>query len=424
MAGWGRIMKILSKAAGYGARRIRAVQGYAALTLGCYFSFAGTLLSQEPVSETPGVMTLDRFHPQPRAALRTTQLAHAKFPVVDVHSHFWLRLRHDPQQLHGFIQLMDRQRIAVCASLDGMLGQRLDDHMSYLWTEYRDRFVIFANVDWQGDGKADDPASWDCHRPDFAHRVSMQLENAKQRGVSGVKVFKAFGLEYRNPDGSLIAVDDPRFDPIWHVCGQLGLPVLIHTADPSAFFEPITAQNERYEELSRHPEWHFPADRFPSRVALHEARRRLIARHAGTTFIAAHAAFDGEDLDATARLLDIYPNVVLDIASRISELGRQPYSAREFMIRYQDRILFATDGPWPEARYQLYWRFLETRDEYFPYSEKAIPPQGIWRIYGVDLPDVVLRKIYHANAARLIPGVAERLHRWQAANPAANPLTP
>ncbi len=362
-------------------------------------------------------LILSEFLPRPRVKTTETLLKHAKFPVVDVHSHFRIRLRHDPQQLRDFVALMERQRIAVSVSLDGTLGTLLDEHIQYLWTDYRDRFAIFANIDWQGSGKEDDPSSWACHRPDFAHQTVLALDDAQRRGISGVKVFKQFGLNYRNPDGNLIAIDDLRFGPIWDACGRLGLPVIMHTADPSAFFDPITPENERYEELARHPEWHFPADKFPSRASLHAARDRLFERHPQTQFIAAHLANDGEDLVETARLLDQHPNVMVEIASRISELGRQPYSARDFLIKYQDRVLFGTDGPWPELRYQSYWRFLETRDEYFPYSEKPLPPQGIWRIYGVYLPDAVLTKIYYENASRIIPGIAERLAKWHALHP-------
>ncbi len=362
-------------------------------------------------SESIGSLKLSEFLPEPRLQVVQSDLQHAKFTVVDVHAHFWIRMRHDPQQLREFVRLMDRNNIKLCVSLDGRLGNQLDEHIKYLWEEYKDRFVIFTNVDWQGAGQTGRPETWDCNQSDFAHRTVLALEAAKQRGVSGLKVFKSFGLSDRKADGSLIAIDDPRFDPIWDACGKLGLPVIMHTADPSAFFEPITPQNERYEELTRHPDWHFPADKFPNRAELHAARNRLFARHPGTTFIAAHLGNDGEDLAETSKLLDDHPNVVLEIASRIAELGRQPYTAREFLIKYQDRILFGTDGPQPELRYRLYWRFLETRDEYFPYSEKPFPPQGLWRIYGVFLPDEVLKKIYHENAMRIIPGVAERLQK-------------
>ncbi len=358
-------------------------------------------------------LKLGDFVPVPRIKVPVSDLKHAKFPVVDVHSHFRVKMRHDPQQLDDFVALMDRQHIAVSVSLDGLLGPTLDEHMQFLWTKYRDRFAIFANIDWQGNGELDNPATWACHKSDFAHRTVLALEDAQNRGVCGVKVFKLFGLGYRNPDGSLIAIDDPRFDPIWDACGRLKLPVIMHTADPSAFFDPITPENERYEELSRHPDWRFPADRFPSRDSLHAARNALFERHSKTIFIAAHLGNDGEDLVETAKMLDGYPNVYTEIASRISELGRQPYSARDFLIQYQDRILFGTDGPWPELRYQSYWRFLETRDQYFPYSEKPIPPQGLWRIYGVQLPDEVLVKLYQTNVCRILPGVSEQLEKWK-----------
>jgi predicted TIM-barrel fold metal-dependent hydrolase len=161
--------------------------------------------------------------------------------------------------------------------------------------------------------------------------------------------------------------------------------------------------------LARHPEWSFYGDPFPTREALLSARNRVIARHPQTTFIGAHMANNPEDLAQVGRWLDQYPNLFADIASRIGELGRQPYTARKFFEKYQDRLLFGTDGPWPEARVRLYWRFLETSDEYFPYSEKPFPPQGFWRIYGIGLPDEVLEKVYYKNAARIVPGVKERL---------------
>ncbi len=351
---------------------------------------------------------------RPRAMLKVSQheQGRARFPVVDVHTHFRYRLHHSPEQLDEFVRLMDRHQIAVCVSLDGKLGELLDEHCDYLWSRYRDRFVVFANVDWMGAGEEDDPASWDCQRPDFARRVARQLAEARDRGVSGLKLFKQFGLGYHNPDGSLIAIDDPRWNPIWEACGRLGLPVIIHTADPAAFFLPIDETNERWEELHRHPEWSFPADRFPSRESLLEARNRVIARHPGTTFIGAHVANNPEDLATVGRWLDQYPNLYVEPASRIGELGRQPYTARRFFLKYADRILFGTDGPWPETRIRLYWRFLETYDEYFPYSEKAFPPQGMWHIYGIGLPDRVLKKIYYQNAIRVIPGVRSRLLKF------------
>lgn len=354
-------------------------------------------------------LSLDRFQPETKLKVRRRPLKRAKFPVVDAHVHPRIRLRHATAALDDFVHVMDVQNIAVCVSLDGGMSGDFDEHAKYLWTKYRDRFVIFANVDWQGDGKPDDPATWDCHRPDFGRRMALELARLKVAGVSGLKVFKDFGLRYRNPDGSLIKIDDPRWDAIWRACGEAGLPVIMHTADPAAFFDPVDEKNERWEELHRHPDWSFHGPQFPSREELHAARNRVIARHPRTTFIGAHLANDGEDLAEAGRWLDEYPNLVLEIASRINELGRQPYTARDFFVKYADRILFGTDGPRSPDRLALYWRFLETRDEYFPYAENAFPPQGFWRIYGIDLPDDVLKKVYSENAARIIPGVKERV---------------
>ncbi|MCA9100404.1 MAG: amidohydrolase family protein [Pirellulales bacterium] len=362
-------------------------------------------------------LALDSFRPQPVLKVDEHLLTRAKFPVVDVHTHPLRRLHGSQAALDDFVRMMDANNIAVAVSLDGGMGESFDEHRQFIWEKYRDRFVIYLNVDWRGGGDEDEPATWDCNRPDFVGRVVRQLEAAKQAGASGLKFFKSFGLVYRNADGSLIRIDDPRWDPIWEACGRLGLVVIMHTADPSAFFQPIDETNERWEELHRHPDWSFYGDDFPSRAELHEARNRVVQRHPNTTFIAAHMGNDAEDLGQTAEWLDRYPNLYVEFASRISELGRQPYTARRFLVTYADRVMFGTDGPWPAERLQSYWRFLETYDEYFDYSEKDFPPQGFWNIYGVGLPDDVLRKIYFANAARLIPGVAERLERYRQSHP-------
>lgn len=368
-------------------------------------------------------LALANFRPRSMLKVPRHRLTRAKFPVVDVHTHFRykLQMRKDGRaadtKLAEFVELMDRHNIALCVSLDGRTGDQLKEHAEFLWTNYPHRFLIFAIIDFQGDGDADDPATWDCQRGDFARRVALQLAEAKKAGASGVKFSKSFGLAWRNPDGSLIRVDDRRWDPIWQACGELELPVLIHTADPAAFFLPIDNTNERWEELHRHPEWSFHGEEFPSREELLAQRNRVIERHPRTTFIGAHVANNPEDLATVGEWLDKYPNLYVEIASRIGELGRQPYTARRFFIDYQDRILFGTDGPWPQERLSLYWRFLETYDEYFPYSEKEFPPQGFWRIHGLGLPDEVLRKVYHQNALRIVPGAREKLESQIAAEP-------
>ncbi len=400
----------------------RSWRALAALLAGCLAMVASTAAAQEPVADSRNAATapqdaiaglpLDAFRPRPMLKVDEHLLTRAKFPVVDVHVHPKFRLRHSAEQLAGFVRLMDAQNIAVCVSLDGGLGEQLDEHRQYLWTAYRDRFVIFANIDWQGSGKADDPASWDCQRPDFGRRMAEALAQAKVQGAVGLKVFKNLGLEYRNPDGSLIRVDDPRWDLIWQACGELGFPVLIHTADPEAFFQPIDATNERWEELQRHPDWSFHGPGFPTYAELLDQFIAIVKRHPNTRFIGAHVASSAEDLGRVGRWLDAHPNLYVDIAARIAELGRQPFTARRFFERYADRILFATDGPRVAERLHYHWRFLETEDEYFPYAENEFPPQGFWRIYGVNLSDEVLRQVYYENAARIIPGVRERYEKY------------
>ena len=369
------------------------------------------IVAKTPGEQQDGSLSLSEFRPKSMLQVDSTLLLRSKYPCVDIHSHFRHRLKHDPQRLAEYIEVMDRNRIAVSVSLDGRLGEELEDHKDYLWRKHRDRFVIFSNLDFRGTGVEDQPASWHCNQPGFARDMVERLTLAKEAGVSGLKLFKQFGLSYRNADGSLIRVDDPRFDPIWKCCGDLKLPVIIHTADPAAFFRPIDFKNERWEELSRHPDWSFYGDGFPTRSELLEQRNRVIARHPNTLFIGAHVANNAEDLHEVSRWLDRYPNLYVGIASRIGELGRQPYTARKFLIKYQDRVLFGTDGPWPETRLHLYWRFLESDDEYFPYSEKAFPPQGFWQIYGLFLPEDVLQKIYYRNSFRVVVGLEEKYRR-------------
>lgn len=374
---------------------------------------AGSLLAQEPPLDGRDgrQLLLENFRPRPALKVEQHELTRARFPVIDVHTHFREKFRGTADELDAWVKLMDRNQVAVCVSLDGLAGELIDEHAKLLWTKHEDRFAIFANIDWRGSGKMDDPASWDCLRPDFGRRTARELVDAKRKGVCGVKIFKGFGLSYKDADGSLLKIDDPRWDEIWQACGELGLPVLIHVGDPAAFFQPIDATNERWEELHRRPDWSFYGPQFPKRDELFAAFNRVLTRHPKTTFISAHVASNAEDLAAVGQWLDTYPNLYLDIASRIAELGRQPFTARRFFLKYQDRILFGTDGPWPEERERLYWRFLETEDEYFPYSEKPFPPQGLWNIYGLSLPDEVLRKIYSENAQRLIPSIREKFTR-------------
>ena len=361
---------------------------------------------------TGGRLAVDQFLPRSSLRLKENRPQRAKFPVVDVHLHPRVKMHSNAEQLDEYVRLMDQQNIAVSVSLDGQLGEQLEDHKQLLWSKHRDRFVIFSNIDWIGSGKRDDPTSYDCHRPDFGRRMARALADAKERGAVGLKIFKILGLYLRNPDGSLSAIDDPRWDPIWQACGELGMPILIHSADPVAFFQPVDRFNERWEELSRHPDWSFAGEEFPTHAEILAARNRVIARHPKTIFIGAHVANYPENLAEVGRWLDQYPNLYVEIAARIAELGRQPRTAREFIIKYADRVMFGTDGPRPVGRLLPHWRMLETKDEYFTYAENQYPPQGLWNIYGLGLPDEVLKKVYSENAIRLIPGVAQRVEQF------------
>jgi predicted TIM-barrel fold metal-dependent hydrolase len=342
-----------------------------------------------------------------------SKISGACFPVVDVHTHFFIKGKHDQQLLDRYVEIMDRNRIAVSISLDGQLGNQLQTHTNYLWTKYPDRFAIFANIDFRGRGIEDDPSSWVCNQDAFVFEsVAALRAQVKQGNICGLKFFKDFGLRWKNADGSLIRIDDPRWDPIWEVCGELGIPILMHTADPSAFFRPLDESNERIGELRSRPEWAFVGPDFPLRESLHQARNRVIAKHPKTIFIAAHFGNDAENLSELSEWLDEYPNLYVEFSSRINELGRQPYTARRFFEKHQDRILLGTDGPFPEQRLVIYWRFLETFDEYFHYSEKSPPPQGDWRIYGIGLSPQILEKVYSINACRIIPGLKAKVQAF------------
>lgn len=357
-------------------------------------------------AERPRRIYLDEF--RPRSELRTPQhlLERAKFPCVNVHSH---PFRLSDAELAEMVATMDAANIAVSVSLDGRAGDRFAEHYQRLTKLHPGRFVVFVRMDYVGEGQADDPQTWEIHRSDFGERMADRLTLAVRQGAGGLKLLKDLGLGVRDRDGKLIAPDDPRFDPVWRRAGELGVPVLWHCADPVAFFRPIDETNERWEELYRHPEWSFHGRDFPQHQELIDARNRVIARHPQTTFICAHMADIPEDLAKLGEYLDTWPNMHVEIAARISELGRQPYTARRFFLKYSDRILFGTDGVPPLSELIPHFQFLETWDEYFPYEDNPFPPQGLWNIYGIGLPDDVLQKVYHENAVRLIPGVRDAL---------------
>jgi predicted TIM-barrel fold metal-dependent hydrolase len=363
---------------------------------------------------------LDEFRPKAELRAEEHLLTRARFPCVNVHSHPGTL---SDEAIAEMVQVMDASNIAVSVSLDGQVGSRLTEQLQRFTVKYPGRFVIFVRMDFVGDGDPEDPATWAMHRPNFGAWMADQLSESVKLGAGGLKLLKDLGLKHKDLSGRLIAPDDKRFDPIWQRAGELGVPVLWHCADPVAFFRDGDLTNERWEELHRHPEWSFrdvdlshlppPADLPPGVPAAHrqliEARNRVIARHPKTQFICAHMADIPEDLALLDRYLSTFPNMHVEISARVSELGRQPYTARKFLLKHSDRILFGTDGVPPISELDPHWRFLETFDENFPYEDNPFPPQGFWNIHGIGLPDEVLRKVYSENAARLIPPVKRAL---------------
>ena len=379
---------------------------WTAFTLLACFLFAPDLTqaqqSAEDAVERPRRIYLDEFRPQQSLTVEEHLLTRARFPCVNVHTH---PRKLSDEELAEMVQTMDDANIAVSVSLDGQAGPRFPDHYQRLHQKYPGRFVVFVRMDYIGEGREDDPSTWDVNKPGYGLKMADWLTEAVRQGASGLKLLKDLGLYVRDANGKLLRPDDPRFDPVWARAAELKVPVLWHCADPIAFFRPTDERNERWEELYRHPEWSFYGKDFPSHQELIDARNRVIARHPQTTFICAHMADIPEDLHKLGSYLDTWPNMNVEIAARVSELGRQPYTARKFFLKYSDRILFGTDGVPPMSELIPHFRFLETWDESFPYEDNPFPPQGLWNIYGLGLPDEVLKKVYYQNAERLIPGV-------------------
>ncbi len=358
------------------------------------------VVSGSPVAQQIGYQRVQGASQQDRLLLRDFKpqsmlhvYAHApqraKFPVIDVHNHVNDAMRSiDDQHMAPaeLVRMMDQLNIKTIVILTGLWGDKLQRVIDEMVKPYPGRFMVFTMLDWS---RIDDP--------DFSRAMVQQIDDSARRGARGLKILKDLGLGVRDNTGKLIAVDDSRLDPVWDECGRLGIPVFIHTGDPEAFFHPVNATNERYEELIEHPDWSFSGPQFPSLQSLLEARNRVFARHPQTTFVSLHMGWP-ENLDWVAGMLDRYPNVYVEFGARETELGRQPRRTRKLFMDYQDRVMFGTDLHPEPALYQNYFRWLETADEYFPPFDTG---QGRWNIYGLDLPDPVLEKIYHLNAEKL-----------------------
>lgn len=356
------------------------------------------------VDDRPDDLLLRDFAPRPALRVPVTAVERPRYPVVDAHAHLgptpfagsW-----PDRPVDELLGELDAAGVEMVVDLDGFWGDRLCAEIARYVEPHPDRFVVFAGIDYEGFALDDG----------FGDREAERLRASAAAGARGLKVWKLLGLRARDARGRLVAVDDRRLDPLWTAAGELGLPVVIHVGDPLAFFEPLDRRNERYEELVAHPDWHFWPPRppgspdgpgFPSFDELMAGLRSVVSRHPATSFIGAHVGCAAEDLAWVGAMLDACPNYAVDLAARLGELGRQPYTSREFLLRHQDRVVFGSDGDPDRAEYRRWYRFLETRDEHFDYGGDPVPAQGRWRIYGVDLPDEVLRKIYRDNARRLL----------------------
>jgi predicted TIM-barrel fold metal-dependent hydrolase len=373
---------------------------------------AGTVLSdgavraeQQPSRQQAPPLPLSEFEPKSMLHAPETRVERARFPVIDFHTHVSPRRGSQKPGVPPaeIVKAMDAVNLRTMVNLTGGSGDDLVSTIGNFDRAFPGRFLTMTEPTWTRASESG-YAAWQAD----------EIAKAKSAGAVGLKILKTLGLYLRDggPSGTLVRVDDARFDPMWDACGRLGLPVAMHVGDPEAFFLPIDRFNERYEELSAHPDWSFYGKDFPAFADILSARDRVFARHPKTTFVALHVGHWAENLRAVGEMLDRFPNVHVEIGARIGELGRQPRASSRFFDKYQDRILFGTDAiplgtetpqqVFGENLYRIYYRFLETEDEYFDYAPARVPPQGRWRIYGLGLREPILRKVYHENAQRIL----------------------
>jgi predicted TIM-barrel fold metal-dependent hydrolase len=333
-------------------------------------------------------MTIEEYEPKSTLVVPQHPVTRAKYPFIDAHNH---QERCQTQQcVDKLIADMDALNLKVMVNLSGGYGERFKKSYDALKGRYKDRFAVFANIDFT---RLDDR--------DYPARAAAQLEKDVKYGAQGLKIFKNFGMEIKDGKGQRIHVDDPRYDQIFEMCAKLKIPVLIHTAEPAMFFQPMDKYNERWLELKTHPGRARPPEQYPSWQTLMDEQHNLFAKHPRTIFINAHLGWLGSNLAELGRLMDMLPNMYTEIGAVLYELGRQPQFARQWMIDHQDRVLFGKDI-WEPSEYHYYFRVLETSDEYFDYYRKY---HAFWKMYGLNLPDEVLKKLYYKNALKIIPGI-------------------
>ncbi len=353
------------------------------------FLLAACSAQDESAAQSEG-MTVEDFEPRSTLVVEEHLITRAKFPFVDVHSH-WFRA---PEMTQGavdtLIMEMDGMNMGALVNLSGGWGENLAGAVSNMEKKYPNRIVTFANVDFDSVGA-----------PNWTENAVAQLRADVASGARGLKVYKNLGMDVMDVDGNRVAVNDTRLDPIWALCGELGIPVLIHSADPANFWQPKDKFNEKWLELELNPRRLRAPETNPSFQSIMDEQYSIIEKHTQTTFISAHMSWIGNDLGKMGGLLDKYPNMYSEIAAVIYEFGRQPIAGRAFLTKYKDRILFGKDT-YRVSEFDTYFRTLETADEYFPYYRKY---HAQWRMYGMNLPDDVLKAVYYENALRIIPGL-------------------
>lgn len=375
-----------------------------ALCLGLFMPAASR--TEEELPDDPAAsLSFMLYDPPSTLVVPETDVPRARYPFIDVHNHQFAM--GDDLDLDELVAGMDSLNMQVMVNLSGRGFQRIEqpdgsfrfalndrDYLAHAVERAREaqpgRLVVFTNVDVS-----------DLGAPGWQQRAVAELERDVAAGAQGLKIYKSLGLDSVDVDGSRIAVNDTRLDPIWAKCGELGIPVLIHTADPAPFWQAKDGDNERLYELIERSNRYRGPDFEPTFEELLAEQHDVFRRHPETTFINAHLGWLGNDLERLARLLDELPNVYTEFGAVVAELGRQPRFARQFLIDNQDRVLFGKDS-WNVEEYPLYFRLLETDDDYIKYFRRR---HAFWRLYGLDLPDEVLKKIYYKNALRVIPGI-------------------
>ena len=342
---------------------------------------------------TYDIISFEDYNPKSTLVVSSNEIKRSKYPFIDIHNH---QFDMPVKDLSDLVSEMDSLNMAFMVNLSGFRGQYLKMCLDNIKKNAPERLGVFVNLNWEN-----------IDSDTFLENNIKILRDAKKDGAIGLKVYKSLGLTDKDSNGNRIAVNDPRIDPIWEECGKLGFPVLIHSADPASFWKPKDKNNERWLELKQKPNRYRNPELFPSFESIIAEQHNVFEKHPKTIFINAHLGWMGNDLDRLSSHLDKYPNVVTEIGAVLAELGRQPKRARKFFIDHQDKILFGKDA-YNQQEYYTYFRVLETEDEYFDYYRKR---HAFWKMYGLGLPDSILKKVYYKNALRILPSINKSLFK-------------